>query len=59
MDLIDGIDSPSDRNIFNSAEDSKIVFVENETEVKAEIDEKIIEQKLQDEIEEDILIEIN
>ena len=58
MELIDRTDFSSDRKIFNGAKDSKMFFIENEREVKPEIDEEIIEEKPQDEIEEDILMDL-
>ena len=57
MELIARTRFSSDRKIFDDTQDSKMDFFENETEVKPEINEDIIEEKPQDEIEEDTLID--
>ena len=57
MELIDRTDFSSDRKIFDDTQDSKMDFAENQTEFKPEINEKIIEEKPQDEIEEDFLMD--
>ena len=57
MELIARTRFSSDRKIFDDTQDSKMDFFENETEVKPEINQDIIEEKPQDEIEEDTLID--